>query len=958
MILNLFKRKNSWQHKDSNVRIAGINEELNVSNNENKTILLSIVNTDKSELVRRAALIKLNNFDDYYHVSKSNDSKAVQQFAEQQVLDILSGKNLLELTLTQKQPLINRLEIPLLNHWLVYESNPSLVLSLFDALTKKKSGSQVLLQIFSQHINPQNRSEHITAEIQKQLLALDLPELSDESLLTKLNKKAVNQSVNQLILSKLNTIAELKEKPKKLLKHLQLLLAKLLALKEVADYSEYLNKKTALTQEWQQQIVEVSCLPADEQKRVLTKYEKILSQLTQLFVVKAEAFQQEKITQQLQHEKQAAQGRFNQTITTLNHDITNAVFTDEVLVEADFKEKLALISEQLANSILNADEQFTITRQLNSLTLRFTQLPEIAQSVSNATYLISSISQLALPQNLTELNERQQNYQDWLGRWKDVDKKACGMLPASIITAHKEITHTWRNGLKPLQKEQKQFFNQTQKKLNDLKRLLASGKYKVCFGLFKGVNQTLDFLSADQIQQLQRDYDSVNKKMAEISDWEHYIATPRKQALLSEITALVTQPLDNPNDQADKVKQHRKTWNSLGHADEALDHDLNEQFNVACEQAFAPCRMFYAEQEKLRKQHLIVRNDIISQAKQLADANNISNIDAIDFKALDGQLTKLQQCWQQAGEVDRQAYQKLFNQFKSVIQPIKQTIKTFHDANKLSKQVLIKKAEQQLNVDDIHQAIDEIKQLQQQWRSIGFAGNHQESKLWRIFRQVNDQVFAKRDQVKTEYNAVKSSKLATLKLNLNVIKSNVIESNKSSLVNGKNQAEQLLSTVLADKPVLKAAVSAIDTFIKKTNEQVALIEEKNQAESWQALFKLLNELAVIEIDDISNNAHFKRLSSFWQKRLLEHAKLKTSVINQERFEKTLELEILAQQESPTEYASQRMAVKVRLMQAQMLSGTQVEQPQLLVEWLALGQLSAEDVSQIARLEKIFLNKKT
>ncbi len=87
--------------------------------------------------------------------------------------------------------------------------------------------------------------------------------------------------------------------------------------------------------------------------------------------------------------------------------------------------------------------------------------------MSEATYLISKISQLTLPQNLNELNDRQQTYYDWLASYKTINKKAQGVLPQSIIDAQKEISTMWKNGLQPLQQEQRQLFEQTKKKLHD-----------------------------------------------------------------------------------------------------------------------------------------------------------------------------------------------------------------------------------------------------------------------------------------------------------------------------------------------------------------------------------------------------------------------------------------------------------------------------------------------------------
>jgi len=980
MIFNLFKNKNSWQHKDSNVRIAAINEQLNSANNEDKAILYSLLNEDKNELVRRAVLLKLNSFDDYFTALNTNDNAAVKSFSAAQVQDILHGNHKITLTDDQKHNFLNKVisnqsvDYSLLNNWLEHESSPELIVSLFKVLVLKRNVSQFFLQIFTK-----KQSE----VIQKHLLTLELEQLNESALLTKLSKKAVNDEVLQLINTCLAKQIEQQEKPKKLLKQNQLLLAKLMALKDSADYSIYLVKKAALLAEWQHNLPDMVYLSDEDQQTLLNKHTKIISQLTQLFAPKEEIYQQAKITEQLLSDKKNAEVDFNKAITDFNQTIITAVFEgksiegkciegnnieDETIDQQTFISQLSQLTEKVNNSILNETEQAKFLQQIEQLAKRLTQLPEIAQSVSEATYLISKISQLALPQTLTDLNDRQQTYHDWLKDWKIVDRKACGILPQSIKDAHYEITQLWRKGLLPLQQEQKQLFAQTKKKLIDLKRLLANGKYKVCFGLFKGVSQAIILLSIAQQQQLQRDFDNVSEKMTEISDWEHYIATPRKQELLTEITTLVTTPLDNPNDQADKVKQFRKVWNSLGHAEETLDKELNEKFNLACEQAFAPCRLFYGEQEKLRAQHLITRNKVLEQAKNLAETLKITNDEnaSIDIKNLDGQLNKLQQRWQQAGEVDRQQYQKLFIQYKNFIQPIKKCIKNFYDANGLSKQALIVKAEQQLANEDIYQAIENIKKLQRQWRDIAFAGSHQESKLWQKFRGINDQVFAKREQAKSEQQAELDNLAADFNQTLLNIKESIVDtsagSDSNSLTTAKVKADELLSQVLTHKPVLKAVVSAIEHFIKQTSQQIKQIIVEEQKQSWQSLFSLLEKFAHGQIelsaDDIVHEIEYQQLTSFWQKRIIEQCSLSTQVnalANAElRADQTLALEILGRVDSPVEFSQPRMAVQVSLMQEQMQSGGNLDLSQRFVDWLRLGKLVSEDVALLTRIKKIFI----
>jgi hypothetical protein len=970
MIFNLFKSKSKWQHKDSNVRIAAVNEELDTNNIDNKVILLSLLNDDSSELVRRAVLLKLNNLDDYYNASILNDNKAVQEFSYTQIQDILSGTHVLKLTFDQKQNFLSVLmsapvtNYALLNFWLDQETDPQIIISLFLVVIKKKNSPSLLLQTFTNKKN---------SEVQFELLLLDLKELNETPFLLKLSKKAANNEVVKLIDEKLALLIEKEEKPKRLFKQCQLLLSKLLALKDLSDFSQYLARKASLVNEWQTCTPELICLSDEEQQILLGKYDKITTQLTQLFAPREEAYQQDKIAEKLFLEKEKVKSNANKIITELDQVITMAVFNDDTLNETDFLNQLSQLNQQIVTSILNKIEQDGFIKQLNKLKNRLTQLPEIAQSVSQATYLISKISELTLPQTLVELNERQQVYRDWLTQWKEVEQKACGVLPQSIKDSYKEITNHWQNGLKPLQHEQKQLFNQNKKKLNDLKRLLLSGKYKVCFGLFKGVTQTINLLSVSQQQQLQRDFDNISQQMAEISDWENYIATPRKQQLLSEITTLVATPLDNPNEQADKVKQYRKIWNSLGHADESVDQMLNKEFNLACEQAFAPCRLFYAEQEKIREQHLITRNEIIVEAKQLADSlskekeskdeteEKIENdVITTDFKIIDGQLNKLQQRWQQAGDVDRQQYQKLYRQFKSTLQPIRKVIKSFNDANSASKQKLISDAEELLNIEDIPEAIERIKSIQQEWRTIGFSGTQQESRLWNKFRAINDQVFAKREQFKTTQQSKRQ--LATIEFT-KALEQIIAECDDSLLSKSKTQAEQLLNEVMQGKPTIKSVATSIEAFIKDVTKRIALQENKAEQENWISFFSLLNKLAEVESDislDVflaDNTNDYESLSNFWQKRLQEQLSsiIKSTKADLEAREiKTLEIEILAQVESPAQYASQRLAVQVSLMQEQMLSGAGVDLSQSLINWLRIGKLTSNDIALLERLTKVYI----
>ena len=949
----LFKTKVKWQHKDATVRITAINDELSADNNEQLLILTDLIKQDISDLVRRAALIKVGSLDCYLEASQDNDQVKVKQFAAKQVHDILTTDHNVMISAQQKQTLLTQQETTpllgtaLLEAWLAHEQDSAIMIALYQQISARKTTTHLLTHSFSQKQNPDFQAYIIN-------------QVDDAKVLEKLSKKACNEVLAQQIQDKLSAIQTAIEKPQKLEKQIQLTLAKLQALKDVGDYGVYKNRKAQLINEWQALALDLDVFTEEKSLAFSEKYQSIITHLEKLFIAKAENYQQQIIADKLSHDKQQDKKDFTQQLNHISQSITTAVFSSDKFDEESFKELLRELTTNIRASVLNKDEQQVFIVQVVQLTKRLNEIPEIAESVSQATHLISKISQLTLPKSLDELNDRQQTYNDWLKSWRVIEQKTAGILPESIVQAQKEIITTWQGGLKSLQSQQKELFFQHKKKLQDIKRLLNNGKYKVCFGLFKGVKESIHQLSVQQQQQLQRDFDQVNEKMIELSDWEHYIATPRKQELLLAIQELVDTPLDNPNEQAAKVKAYRGTWNSLGHADEDVDKQLNEQFNQRCEQAFAPCRLFYAEQDKMRLQHLEQRQKIVAKAELfVTKLNDSQETPKPDFKQLDGQLNTLQQQWNNAGEVDRNQYKKLQLKFKNAIAPIKSAISVFHSSNTAEKQALIAKAEELLTNDDVLAAIETAKQLQQTWREVGFAGNHQENQLWQKFRQVNDELFGKRQQFKSEQQAVLSTQQQMFTEKVVIIeesfKALTNADDKHVLQSVEQQAQMLLKEIIASKPVIKPVAVRIEKVIKDIEQLITSQTQAKEQQTWLNLFELMSLHAQNNQDTevLKASAVFNTMTSFWQKRFQEHVKLTKQAQSSSRSEKTLEIEILAQSDSPVELAEQRMKVQVQLMQEQMLSGTGIDLNKLLVDWLMLGALVESDLPLIERLKTIY-----
>jgi hypothetical protein len=727
-------------------------------------------------------------------------------------------------------------------------------------------------------------------------------------------------------------------------------------LKDQQDYAVYIDKRSKLENEWQTLTEDFSCLEMTVSEEFRSKQQTIAVNLSKIFAVKAEQFAQAELGRKLEADKQQCRIHFDKTLAIVDQTLTTSIFENEEIDEQQYQTVFDKLTSEIIASPLIQSEQNEFIAKICQQQQKLQQLPEIAKSVSEATQLISKVSQFALPTNVKEMNERLPTYQEWLTDWNNTEKQSAGALPDSIKNASKEIQSNWRQALKPLQQAQKQEFSATQKKINDVKRLIAAGKYNAAFGVFKKAKQLFSSLSEQQQLRLQREFDNVNEKIAELADWEHYIATPRKQQLLADIKAIVETPLDNPNEQAEKVKQYRKTWNSLGHADDDAEKDLNYEFNQLCETAFAPCRLYFAEQEKLREQHLASRQSLLVQAKKLSasilSSQTSDEETVIDFKLFDNELNKLIKLWQNSGQVDRNVFQAINTEFNTALQPVKSAIRSFHNDNKQLKLALIKNAEKLLLEEDIYLAVTEVKSLQIQWRDTGYAGSKVENKLWQSFRKINDEIFSKREQQSVVEKNASSAKLAEFELAFESLEKEFHQADNLPALQTFEQALQSLKkTVQQQKPKMANLEKLIGQKEKLSTDKIAKLKVATEKQQWTNVFKVIEESLTKGVSFTSHDC-LSELNAFWQKKLQELENRDKSV---SRDELTLELEILSGVPSPKSLQQKRMTVQVNLMQEQMSSGNAIDLPAKFNQWLQLGKLEQEDVSLLQRIKTIFVS---
>ncbi|GLX82256.1 DUF349 domain-containing protein [Thalassotalea eurytherma] len=921
-----FKAK--WQSKDEATRLSAVKQELDQTNSDDIKILKDIAFNDSSDAVRITALKKLNSATLYWQLVYS-DRDAIKQLALQNIEknfltqqpELSSQQKLAFLGLTKKTSLVES--------WYQLEQDSAVQTALFDRLNKPSF-------LYTAFINANS------AELQLQIIE----PVADVSLLEKCAKKSTYDNVLSVINDKISAIKLAKEKPEQVKKDAQLTLSMLLALKEQADYAKVLSKREQLDSQWQRIVSDFSCLSENDQQTFSDKHQVIVEQLDKAFAVKAEAHQQALIAKQLEEQKLEQQGAIEGHIKIIDQSIANAIFESNVLDEEAINKQCNELQKLIDDAILDEKLKQTYARQLSAERKKLDQIPVIAQSVSDATHLVARIAQLAVPTSMNEFNDRAEIYRQWSADWRAMEKRSAGVLPESLKQAHQEIKEQWRSALAPFEKEQTQLLNQVFKKLSDVKRLIRIGKYNASFGVYKHAKGLYEQLTEQQKAKVSRDYEQVSEKIADLSDWEHYVATPRKQELLEEVKAIARNPHNDLSHQANLVKSYRKTWNSLGHAEETQEQALNDAFNEACEQAFAPCRTFFEEQEKQRDNHYAQRVEVINQLKELSASIN----DEMDMAALDKQYAQLKKRWQTAGDVDRKRYQVLLDDYRGACKPINDAINHFQHKQASAKNELINHAKELLALEDAFAAANQVKTLQKSWKDIGFAGKNQENKLWQAFRKVNDEIFAKRDAVKQTQQDQNKQLMgdAQQRIEALVEQANASEQ-ESELKTIALQLTEVKQSLPARSPQTKTLSKSIADHVKKINDKAANLRKGKQQRQWTSLFAIIAQYIEqgIEVTDIEG---FDSLPGKWQRKLQESTHSQTIA---DRNEATLTIEILAGVESPSEFQARRLEVQVSLMQSQMTSGGQVNLTAQFFDWLTLGQLGKGDLPYLNRLQAIY-----
>ena len=209
-----------------------------------------------------------------------------------------------------------------------------------------------------------------------------------------------------------------------------------------------------------------------------------------------------------------------------------------------------------------------------------------------------------------------------------------------------------------------------------------------------------------------------------------------REELIEQLEALL-----NEEDTAvayGKAKELKRRWPRTREEEESMYvSELNEKFNALMDQISEKAGDVYVNTEE-KKLHIIER------AKDIVNKNS--------FKKGTDEMKQLLEEWKQAGRINKEKDDELWEQFNAVRNDFFEKKNEYYDKlkesyaeNKAKKEELIAKAKEAAEIENVKEAGNRSNELMEEWKKVGSAGRKDDDALWAEFLAERKAYFARRD---------------------------------------------------------------------------------------------------------------------------------------------------------------------------------------------------------------------
>lgn len=298
--------------------------------------------------------------------------------------------------------------------------------------------------------------------------------------------------------------------------------------------------------------------------------------------------------------------------------------------------------------------------------------------------------------------------------------------------------------------------NDIDRTLNTLQSTLRQRQLRFANRLWHKLEQ----MTQDITPQQQARIEKLKPQLDELRDWHAFAAEPKKISLCEQMEQLIDSSLP-AKERADAIQLLQGQWRKLMSADQQSDQALWDRFRVAADAAWAPCREHFAELDRERADNLNKRVALCDQLSQYIESLQTSS-DA-DWAAVAEVRRTAPQEWSRYQPVRFTDARDVSKQFSAQLKQLDELLDKAAATNVAALESLIAEAETLTSGDDSRQAAEQIKALQKRWQQTGWVPVNAQRKLYKRFRKLADQVFARRQDEQSAQRQQAAAEVAQLR---------------------------------------------------------------------------------------------------------------------------------------------------------------------------------------------------
>ena len=223
----------------------------------------------------------------------------------------------------------------------------------------------------------------------------------------------------------------------------------------------------------------------------------------------------------------------------------------------------------------------------------------------------------------------------------------------------------------------------------------------------------------------------------------------KKEAIIEQIKAMVTTP-DEANKNFDQFKKLQQEWKEIKMVPAEKANELWRNYQLYVEQFYDLLNLNREAREYDFKKNLEKKTQLCEAAEKLADETDI--ISAFH------QLQELHQEYRETGPVAKELREQIWTRFKAASTVINkrhqqhfEALRSREEENLTKKTALCKQAEEIVKKEnktsaDWEKRTKEIIAIQQEWKTIGFAPQKMNVKIFERFRAACDDFFSRKGE--------------------------------------------------------------------------------------------------------------------------------------------------------------------------------------------------------------------